>query len=596
MKAAVWYLIRSLALEVDPRVKDLVIAVLIEFGAQKKVVNGETPQVLVERLCLQLLKMVPASELGELADKYVQAGTIAINVAYYLRSDNLLIEGMLHPSDFILDGTTDSIINLFLTDSESLPEDLNHAADVVISVSKRLVVLRFRQFRKTLRNVLIACLAVFFLEYKNRGVDPARWQKVTETLRETLVTLVRKIPVLNVMVSGRPGKQNTQQRSGAVRRWFVRNLAHFVIYIATILDNRGGFIIDMSSVRDFFRLSPEERQKYRIFVDHINSPDVQETIETLQKPLEELVGDKQIVASYIVAIPFVCAMRYNSDKVNQFLTDYFDYAFEKLGPTKTSSNLSGTVILSNLLITLRNTLIEDGHFKANTTKLANFKHVFENAEKIFWNRYATTVSEVQWVDIITYYYFANKLQVEPDFQLIRNVIRERLKRPDVDKTLGFFIHQVIVLGFHYILFDPEMATDLMLIMLQEIPENHIQNNREIWISSLLRMRAAAEYQTDLFLQEAPSERLTDQVKQAVRTGKPDFDIGARVGGAGSWFARDIMLEDDDTMRKYLQWFFYLALEAKDEREWLAPVIDIVIDGLFSGRFPDPDRLLAPYEN
>jgi hypothetical protein len=128
--------------------------------------------------------------------------------------------------------------------------------------------------------------------------------------------------------------------------------------------------------------------------------------------------------------------------------------------------------------------------------------------------------------------------------------------------------------------------------LQEIPEKVLENpaHQEFLIEGLLRLRTVNEYRTDIFLNEPVAQKLGEHVRQVIRTAKPLHNIHDRLGGALSWFSRNILLDDSPKWRQYMQWFLGSTLEVKDEREWMSRVVEVGLQGIFSGSLPDPSQL------
>jgi len=566
-------LVISLAFTPTSGLLELVQSTLISFGQlhdSQGAYKGKT-----EEICLAILDMTSKSASDELTDEQAQAVTIVLNVAHDLRLEKVLLQGMLSTVDFVLDATADIIIKMWQKTDNSDSHDIDVAITVATEAAHKISLLRPKRFLKVFRSVAIICLAVFLNEYKLRLVDKPHWDKTSTAIMDIVNRLLRKIPGLNF------GRR--------VRRFILRQVTAFAVYLASQVNL---LVFDLSAIEDFFELSPDEREKYRIFVDYLGRDNVDETLDALRQPSRDVLYNRQLLVAYMNTLPYFSLTQHDSDRVNQELTDLFNYGFSHIEPTQSADNLTASVMLATHLMTLRNTLIETHNIKATREKLDNFKSVSANCEKLFWSRYATTTGERKWADIVCYYHFANHLGIDPDFDWLRDMIQDRLERSEVDAALEYFIGEVLVVGHHPVLSTPELIADVYSILFDMLPAEKVEQYRDSIINRLIKTKMVAEYELLNTLQDLP---IPEDIKRIVRSGKPNFSIGDNVGIAGAWFIRDIMLDEDETMRKYFQWFFYTALEAKDEREWLIPSMNIIIDGVVTGEFPDPDDLLKPYK-
>jgi len=328
-----------------------------------------------------------------------------------------------------------------------------------------------------------------------------------------------------------------------------------------------------------------------VFLNEILSDNPAKTFRSLDEPSRKLIIDNQLIGSYIGVVPLVAALKHDASGVNAFISDLFKYAFETLGTNTEPDKSAGTVHLANLLIVLRNTMIEDHGVKLTAQSLDNFEYVIRRVEEQFWSRFQSFNSVISWLDIVSYYYFSKRLGKPLEYALLREFTQRRLKRQDY-ASLGRYMHDVMFVGWHTIYHDVELAFEMLSVVLTELPVEHIQAHKEILIEDLIHLRTVNEYRTDIFLDDPIAQKLGDEIRHVVRTSQPRYNIADRLGASFSWFARHMMLDDDPTMRHYMRWFLSLSLVTKDEREWMGRVMGVALEGIFAGKLPDLSSLTA----
>lgn len=581
-------LLYEMAFVDNSRVKDLVVTVLVDFGTLPG--NGEkAPDKTVEALCHQILDALPLSE--KLEPRFVTAGMVAMQVAEILRFGDVISDAMLKPHDFIADVAVDILANWWTTDRithEYNKRDVEFAYISTLETISMLRIVRWRQFRKTIRSLILLTLTVYINEYlfKNNQVDA--WKDVTTKLNTVLNALVKKLPLLGLFRGSAAGSK--MGFATKLKRGALRIIANFAVYAATRVTQGGNFVFDLKAVSRFFELSSQERlTRYGLFIPQITSQNPDAILEALHDPTRKLIHDDQLIGSYIGVAPLIAALKNGSDQVNTFILEQFEYAFTTLGRTTQPEKSAGSIHLANLLIILRNTMIETHGVELTSKKLANFEYVVRKVEDQFWSRFQSFSSTISWFDLAVCFYFTKQLKIQPDFSILREMTVQRLQRHDY-KSLGRYLHDIMVVGWHPMATDIELAFDMLSTVLRELPTEQILAHKDILIEDLIHIRTVNEYRTDIFLEEPIAHKLGDEIRHTIRTSQPRYDIGDRLGGAVSWFARFMMLDDDASMRHYMRWFLELALISKDEREWMARVIEVALEGVFSGKLPDVSTL------
>lgn len=574
-------LLQAMATVNDARVKDLVSSVLIEYGAQDEYPKDKPkPSEQVKALCLALLHAVPDG--GELGGSDFTAAEIAIKTAEGLRLAEVIVTGILKPVDFIADAATEVLINLWCTPEDEAPDGLDVAVDITWQVLHKLHWTRLGQFRKGLRSLVIMLLTVLFIEYRNK----ARFSLILEHFRQLVPAIMRKVPLIGLFVRSKRKKPGSGR---GLRQRILLLIANWIIYAAKQVGSRGRLMFDFASVTTFFNLSEADKEDYRQFIHHVNrTPEMK--LEDLRPLLFKRIEDKQLIGAYIMTMGVMAYMPTSEREINQLIRELFEYGFEKLGRSKSPEQTTGTSMLGTQLITLRNTMIADsGRTPEN---VENFYYVLEQVEAYFFSHFRSNTSVISWMDIGSYYYFARRLGLRHDYELLRYALRHRLENGDI-AGLARFHHDLAAVAWHVVFHSPELALDMLTIMHEELPAEIItRTHRESFIIDLIQVRMKDEYRTEIFLQS--SNKLDEAMKQKTRTSKPQYNIGARVGVAGAWFGRDIMFDESPYMRKFLQYFLFTSLEARNEQHWMTMMFDVILSSLYQGQLVDIDALLKPY--
>lgn len=570
------------------RIKDLVVTVLVDFGSLPRS-SDKAPEKTVEALCHKILDALPLSETLE--PQFVAAGMVAMQVAEILRFGDVISDAMLKPHDFIADVAVDILANWWTTDwitHENQEGNVEIAYQSTLRTISQLRIFRLRQFSKTIRSLILLVLTTYVNEYLFKNERPDSWNNVTQKLNIVLNGLVKALPIIGLFRRSSGGVGNGFVNR--LKRGFLRVIANFAVYAASRVTQGGNFVFDLSAVSRFFELSPAERlSRYGLFIPEITSDNPERTLQIIHEPTRRLILDNQLIGSYIGIAPLVTALKNYSDGVNKFVLDQFEYAFATLGQTTQPDRSNGTIHLANLLIVLRNTMLETHGVQLTTEKLANFEYVTRRVEDQFWSRFQSFNSTIIWFDLPLVYFFTKRLGGQLDFSILRDMTRQRVERQDY-AAFGRYFHDVMSVGWHPMARDIELAFDMLSTVLREVPTEQIQAHKEILIKDLIRLRTVNEYRTNIFLDDPVAQNLGDDIRHTVRTAQPRYDMADRLAGSFSWFTRYMMLDDDPALRHYMRWFLELALVSKDEREWMARVVEVALEGVFSGKLPDVSTL------